>query len=152
MIIRSLTIALCSLMLCPAAHAQEAPPEQDTSLMQASYQGLTVDAGETWIFRVVDGQPAQARKVASGTAPGPGELSISLEIENGPVMVVTNNDGTWYNYRAFVITKPNTKGHRVTVCTLMGGGLSTYEDWRDPVPAIRIADFTVADANTTVCR
>jgi len=129
---RALALALIALLLAAAAPAQQLP-------------GLTILMGETWIFRVEQGQPTGARRAKPDDRPGEGEIGMTLERGGGGVVLaVTNNSGEWYNYRAFISAKPGHKGNRTSVCTLMPGGRLNIERWPEPFPAIRIADFSEA--------
>lgn len=136
---RLMLLALAGLFLAAAA-PQEAQP------------GLIVHMGETWFFHVENGQPAGARLAGKDDKARPGELIVSLEGEGGTTMSVTNGSEIWYDYSAFIVTKPGHKGNRTSVCTLMGGGRSAFENWPEAIPAIRIADFREVPAGQMQCR
>ena len=114
--------------------------------------GLTVKMGESWIFRIENGQPADARPAAKGDKPATGELMVEMKASNGTTLTVTNNGETWYNYRAFITSSPEKKGQPTSVCTLMGGGRFAFEMWPNAIPAIRVSDFEPADEGAMVCR
>jgi hypothetical protein len=115
--------------------------------------GLTIRNGESWIFRVQDGQPVDARKADGKEEPAKGELRVTVSAMGGTMMSVTNNSDIWYNYHAFITTKPGKKGTPTSVCTLMGGGRGAFESWPGgAIPAIRIADFTPADEGSMSCQ
>ena len=116
------------------------------------YQGLTIQSGESWIFRIDNGQPIDARKVDAQAEPSKGELKVTLDPSMGTTMSVTNNSDLWYNYHAFMTAKAGTEGKRTSVCTLMGSGRGAFENWPQHVPAIRIANFTAAGEGEMICQ
>ena len=122
---RALFAGLCALLIA-AAPAQELP-------------GLTVLMGESWIFHIEKGQPAGARRAGSDDKPGEGEIKVTLSRDGGATMIVTNNSGEWYDYRAFISAKPGHKGNRTSVYTLMDGGRMAVETWPEPFPPPRAA-------------
>jgi hypothetical protein len=132
---------LLAVALTSPATAESLPPP-----------GLTIAAGESWIFRVREGQPVDARKVDQAAEPAEGELKVTLSHSMGTTMSVTNNDATWYNYRAFITSNPGRSGTPTSVCTLMGGGRGAFENWPQPLPAIRVTDFTPAAEGEMSCR
>jgi hypothetical protein len=114
--------------------------------------GLVIHSGETWLFRVEQGQPLAARKAAADAKPASGELLVSMKAEMGTMMTVTNNSGKAYDYRAFMMRQPGAREERTSVCTLVGGGPLSIEHWPYSIAAIRIADFTETDSQHLVCR
>ena len=52
---------------------------------------LTVRTGETWIFAVKNGEPAQARKVTPSAKIPKGQIKVSVRAMLGTAMTVTNN-------------------------------------------------------------
>ncbi|NML07739.1 hypothetical protein [Sphingomonas sp. G-3-2-10] len=156
-------IAAIVFLLLPAA-APYSPPSGGAAfseyrcqpcqpdLLQSGPPGLVVRAGESWIFTVKDGLPADARPAARNDKPAKGEIFVTLEFEGGAsVMAVTSNDEVWWNYRAFIVSKPGHKGNRTSVCTLMNGERTAIERWPGPVPAIRLADFSFASDRQLRC-
>lgn len=129
---RALALGLMALLLVAATPMQQLP-------------GLTILMGETWIFRVAQGQPAAARRAKPDDKPAKGEIKVTLDRSDGaPILIVTNNSDEWYNYRAFISLKPGHKGNRTSVCTLRPGERPTVAEWDEPFPALRIADFSEA--------
>ena len=106
--------------------------------------GLTIKSGDTWLFKVENGQPLGAHKVSADTAPAKGEIKVNLSASMGTMMTVTNNTDHFYNYRAFMLGKPDAKGQRTSVCTLLSGGRSGFENWPEAIPYVRISDFVEA--------
>lgn len=102
--------------------------------------GLFVAQGETWFFKIKDGQPADARKGSADKKPGSDEIRVSLD---GDSMLVLNGSTTAFNYQAFIAKKPSDKGSRTSVCTLIPGALM-HEIWPGKLPGIRLANFEEA--------
>ena len=102
--------------------------------------GLFVRQGETWFFKVTNGQPADARKGDAAAKPGAGEIRVTL---NGGMMAVLSGSQVSYNYQAFITGKASDKGKRTSVCTLMPG-ITVFESWPDDLPGIRLANFEEA--------
>jgi hypothetical protein len=132
--IRTLLLAAAGLALVAAS-----PPQKQEN-------GLRVRAGESWIFRIQDGQVVDARKVDGNAEPAKGELKVKVSSMMGTMMTITNNSDTWYNYHAFLGRK------RTSVCTLMGGGRGAFENWPGAISEIRIADFTPAPEGEMSCQ
>ncbi|MCW3847010.1 hypothetical protein OF829_07140 [Sphingomonas sp. LB-2] len=109
--------------------------------------------GETWFFHVENGQPAGARlATGSDDSARPGELIATLDHSGMTMLSVTNGTPNWYDYTAFIVTKPGHKGNRTSVCTLMGGGRVAFESWPESFPAIRLTDFREVPAGQMRCR
>ena len=113
--------------------------------------GLTIKSGETWLFRIENGQPAGAHKVSDKMRPAKGEIKVEVSASMGTMMTVTNNTDHLYNYRAFMLGKPDAKGQRTSVCTLMSGGGSSFENWPETIPFLRVSDFVEAADGAMVC-
>lgn len=134
---RSLMI-LSALLLTPLAAV---PVQADNVAKKNDAQpGLFVGQGETWFFKIVDGQPANPRKGGENEKPGSDEIKVSLD---GGNMIVLNGTATPYNYQAFIAKKPSDKGNRTSVCTLMPG-VTVFENWPGSLPGIRLANFSDA--------
>ena len=61
------------------------------SAAPAQAAGLTVRTGETWLFTVKNGEPAQARKVSPSAKIPKGQIKVSVRAMLGTTMTVTNN-------------------------------------------------------------
>ena len=134
---RWMLVAVLSVLTLPAATAGQA----ETSARQAIAEpGLFVRQGETWFFKVTNGQPADARKGIAAAKPGAGEIRVTL---NGGMMAVLSGSQVSYNYQAFITGKASDKGKRTSVCTLMPG-ITVFESWPDDLPGIRLANFEEA--------
>jgi hypothetical protein len=122
---------IAALLLIAAAPAQAA--------------GLTVRTGETWLFTIKNGEPAEARKVTPSAKIGKRQIKVAVRSILGTAMTVTNNSPIAYTFRAELIS-----GGKATVarsCTLPANARPVFEQWEQKAEAVRISDFKIADAN-----
>jgi hypothetical protein len=140
MTLKSIVAALVFAFVALASPAQAKDPQP----------GLYVRTGEAYIFRIVDGQPAQARRAAQGEQAGDGEVRVEVSPQNGTTMTVTNRTGGTLNYEAYVARDEFQKGTRTSVCTLLNGPFA-MEQWPNSLPGIRVTNFQPA-GNEMVCR
>jgi hypothetical protein len=106
---------------------------------------LTVPMGETWLFTIKDGEPAQARKVTPSAKIGKRQIKVAVRPILGTAMTVTNNSPIAYTFRAELIS-----GGKATVarsCTLPANARPVFEQWEQKADAVRISTFKVADAD-----
>ena len=104
---------------------------------------LTVPAGETWVFAIKHGEPANARKVEAATAARPGEVKVSVKPVFGTMMTISNNSVQGYTFEAQLI---GADGKAVTArsCTLPPGNQPALETWQQKASAVRIGKFRPA--------
>ena len=119
---------IAALVLIAAAPAQAA--------------GLTVRTGETWLFTIKDGEPAQARKVTPSAKIGKRQIKVSVRSILGTAMTVTNNSPIAYTFRAELIS--GGKAQVARSCTLPAKARPVFEQWEQKADAVRISDFKVA--------
>ena len=110
----------------------------------AQAAGLTVRTGETWIFAVKNGEPAQARKVTPSAKIPKGQIKVSVREMLGTAMTVTNNSPIAYTFRAELLT--NGKAVAARPCTLPPNARPIFEQWEQKADAVRISNFTLAGA------
>ena len=106
---------------------------------------LTVRTGETWLFTVKHGEPAQARKVTPSAKIPKGQIKVAVRPMLGTAMTVTNNSPIAYTFRAELIS-----GGKATVarsCTLPPNARPTFEQWQQKADAVRIGGFKIANAD-----
>ena len=106
---------------------------------------LTVRTGETWLFTVKNGEPAQARKVTPSVKIPKGQIKVAVRPMLGTAMTVTNNSPIAYTFRAELIA-----GGKATVarsCTLPPNARPTFEQWEQKAEAVRIGGFKIANAD-----
>jgi hypothetical protein len=108
---------------------------------------LTVRMGETWVFTVATGQPANARKVDGKASPAPGEIKVTVQPVMGTTMSLINNSKFDYAYRAMFIQPNGTIGLSKT-CAVPANGRLAMEHWPQPVAAVRLSDFKPAPAGS----
>ena len=112
-----------------------------------SAKSITVRTGETWVFSIAHGQPANARKVDPATAPLPGEMKVTVQPLMGTTMTMTNNSKFDYAYRAALIL-PNGKAGPAKSCAVPANGRLAIEHWPQRVAAVRLSDFKPAPAGS----
>ena len=112
-----------------------------------SAKPLTVRMGETWVFTVAHGQPANARKVAAPTKPAAGEIKVTVQSLMGTTVTVTNNSRFDYAYRA-VLVLPGGKAGPAKSCAVPANGRLAMEHWPRRVAAVRLSDFMPAPAGS----
>jgi hypothetical protein len=108
-----------------------------TSVAQAA--PLTVQPGESWIFVVKNGEPANAHKVAASAKPGKNQLMVTMRTILGTNMIVTNNSPVAYTFRAELFRGGKPAG--VRPCTLPANNQPIFEQWQEKADAIRISRF-----------
>ena len=103
---------------------------------------LTVKTGESWTFSVRNGDPINARKVAGAAKPAKGQIMVSVRRLMGTSMIVTNNSGSAYVFRAEIL-----KGGKALTgksCTLPAKPDPIFEQWKEEADAVRISQFKPA--------
>jgi hypothetical protein len=108
---------------------------------------LTVGMGETWVFTVAHGKPANARKVAPATRPASGEIKVAVQALMGTTMTVTNNSRFDYAYRAVLIL-PGGKAGPAKSCAVPANARPALESWPARAIAVRLSDFKPAPAGS----
>ena len=107
-----------------------------------SAQGLTVKTGETWVFRLADGQPSKARKTAASTKPARGEVLVTVRSMMGTTLAITSNNPVAYTYKAELIGA--AKAVPTRSCTLPANNRLSFENWPQKATAVRLSDFKPA--------
>ncbi len=110
----------------------------------AQAAGLTVRTGETWLFTVKNGEPAQARKVTPSAKIPKGQIKVSVRAMLGTAMTVTNNGPIAYTFRAELLK--DGKATAARPCTLPANARPIFEQWQQKADAVRISNFTLAGA------
>ena len=121
-------ILLGALILSIASAAQSAP--------------LTIQAGKSWVFKVRNGQPADAHEVKPAAKPAKGELMMTVRSLFGTVLVTTNNSKVAYSFNAELF--PATNLTAVRTCAVPSGGKPVVEHWQQKADAVRISNFRAA--------
>jgi hypothetical protein len=131
-------IAIGGAVLANSALAQDRP-------------GLFLQAGESVIFALENGQPTKPR-AAGGAEPAEGEIKAEMTVTNGQTLLVVKNGGPQaLNYRASITPKATSRGDRTSVCTLLPG-VPMFESWPGRLPGLRISDFEPAENGQMICR
>ena len=111
----------------------------------AQAAGLTVRTGETWIFTVKNGEPAQARRVAPSARIPKGQIKVTVRLMLGTAMTVTNNSPIAYTFRAELLQ--GGKAVAARPCTLPADGKPIFEQWKEKADAVRLSKFERSDAD-----
>lgn len=120
----------------------------------AQQAGVFVKMGESVAFHLDHGQPVDVHPVTGPDKPAAGEIRVDVRYANGSsTMVITNNSGSFLNYRAFITRDADSAGKATSVCTLMDGGRMAIETWPGPpLPGIRVTDFAPTAQGSMVCQ
>ena len=110
---------------------------------------LTVQPGESWLFRVAQGRPIEARRVAATATPAPGQIKLTAKRMMGTMVTLTNNSRIAYTYRATLI---GSDGKTVVAksCVLPAGKRLAMESWPQVAVAVRVSGFEPTTA--ALCR
>lgn len=108
----------------------------------AAAQPLTIRMGESWIFRIAEGQPAGAHKAEATAKPGKGEILATARAFLGTALTVTNNSGVAYTYNAQLLSGGKATTGRS--CALPAKPEPTLEHWDQKADAVRIGNFRAA--------
>jgi hypothetical protein len=127
-----MTVRMTALALLLAANPASAAP-------------LTVNTGETWVFRIAGGQPVNAHKVAASTKPARGEVVVTVRSMMGTTMTITSNNRQAYTYKAELIGADKVVPTRS--CTLPANSRLSFENWPHKATAVRLSDFKPAKAD-----
>ena len=103
---------------------------------------LTVRVGESYVFVVKNGEPAQARKVALNAKPAKGQIMVTVKPMMGTSMFMTNNSPVAYTFRAEILQ--GGKAVNARPCTLPANGRPIFEQWQQKADAVRIGSFKAA--------
>ena len=113
----------------------------------AQATGLTARMGETWIFVVKNGEPANARRVAPSARIPKGQIKVSVRAMLGTAMTVTNNSPIAYTFNAELIS--GGKATAARSCTLPPNARPSFEQWPQKADAVHIGGFKIAAVDGT---
>lgn len=104
---------------------------------------LVIAMNESWVFRLADGEPVKARKVALDTEPGKGEIKVTVKSFLGTMLTAVNGTGRGWTFRAELLN--GGKASPARTCTLPASRLPTMEQWQGKkAEAVRISRFRPA--------
>ncbi|MCY7398113.1 MAG: hypothetical protein LH466_04650 [Sphingomonas bacterium] len=112
-------------------------------LTAALAASLTIQPGETWLFRVAHGRPVEAQRVAATAAPAPGQIKLAAKRMMGTMLTLTNNSRVAYTYRATLVGSDG-KAIVAKSCVLPAGNRLAMESWPQVAVAVRVSDFKPA--------
>ena len=108
----------------------------------AATEGLTIKAGESWMFAISGGQPMRARKVNSAAKVPRGQVVVTVRSMMGTSMSIRSNNQQTFTYKAELIG--TVKPVPVRSCTLPANGKVSFEHWPQKAKAVRLSDFKIA--------
>ncbi len=111
-----------------------------------SAKPLTVQMGETWVFSVRNGEPANARKIAASASPARNQFKVTLQPLMGTTMTVINNSRHDYAYRATLLV--DGKPVEAKSCAVPANGRLAIEHWAKRVSAVTLSHFRAAPAGS----
>jgi len=101
---------------------------------------LSVPVGESWVFKLKDGDPVHAHRISPAGRPKEGEIKVVTSKMLGTMITVTNNSPTSYTFKAELVGAAPGKGDART-CTLPGGAKPALESWPVEAKAVRLSAF-----------
>jgi hypothetical protein len=131
----------------------EPPMLLDEKGQPARFTFIAMEPGQTLLFRIDNGKVSDVRMVDADSAPKDGEIRATMESKGGNTMLTVLNKGPQaYNYSAAMLRSIDANdGKSTSVCTLLPG-ISAFEMWPYPIPAIAIGEFTPAPDGEMVCK
>ena len=114
-------------------------------LTAALAASLTVQPGESWLFRVQQGRPVKAQRVAATAPPASGEIKLTAKRMMGTMITLTNNSRVAYTSRATLIA---ADGKEIVAksCVLPAGNRLAMESWPQVAAKVRVSDFAPTTA------
>ena len=109
-------------------------------LTAAIAASLTVQPGTSWLFRIEQGRPVNAQRVAASAVPAPGEIRITTKRMMGTMITILNNSRQAYTYRATLIAADG-KTIVAKSCVLPANNRLAMESWPLVAVAVRVGDF-----------
>jgi hypothetical protein len=104
-----------------------------------------VRLGETWLFTIKNGEPAQARKVPPSATVPKGQIKVAVRAMLGTAMTITNNSPIAYTFRAELVS--GDKATTARSCTLPANARPAFEQWEQKADAVRVSGFKVASSD-----
>ena len=103
---------------------------------------LTVKTGESWSFSIRNGDPVNARKVPPSARPAKGQIMVTVRRLMGTNMIVTNNSGAAWTFRAELLSGKKTLAAKS--CSLPARPEPVLERWPQQADGVRISQFRPA--------
>ena len=126
----------------------------DAKGQPARLVSIGLEPGQTVLFRIdADGRATDIRLVNKDTRPADGEIRAHFgSMAGNTSLEVLNKGAQAYNYKAFILDKPDAKdGKPTSVCTLMPG-ITSFELWPYPIAAMEIGSFIPAPDGAMTCK
>lgn len=109
-------------------------------LVAALAASLSAQPGESWLFRIANGEPVAARRVTATTPPAPGEVRLTVKRMMGTIVTMLNNSPVAYNYRAILLAEDG-KAIVARSCVLPARNRLAMESWPQVAATVRVGDF-----------
>ena len=109
-------------------------------LAAALAASLSAQPGESWLFRIADGQPTAARRVPQNATPARGEIRLTVKRMLGTTVTMLNNSQQAYTYRATLV---GADGKTIVAksCVLPAHNRLAMESWPQVAVAVRVDSF-----------
>src|SRR5215213_4801516 len=107
----------------------------------AQSPGITIKAGETWMFALYRGQPVRARKASPSTKPAPGQVVVTVRSLMGTSLSIASKNPQPFTYKAELVG--TDKAVPVRSCTLPANGRLSFEHWPEKASAVRLSNFNI---------
>ena len=109
----------------------------------ADAKPLTIKLGESWAFRIHQGEPVKARRVAAAAKPARGEIKVTVKAFLGTMLTAVNGTGQGWTFKAELLS--GGKASPARTCTLPASTIPTMEQWQGKkADAVRISKFVPA--------
>jgi hypothetical protein len=102
---------------------------------------LNVRPGESWMFRISNGEPVQSRRVTADRKPAVGEVKVTMLTALGTSLTLSSNNRVGYTFRAELLGVPANTKQAVRTCTLPAGAKPVLEYWPVKAAMVRISRF-----------
>lgn len=113
----------------------------------ADAKPLTIRMGESWAFRLANGDPVKARRIESSAAPAKGEIKVTVRAFLGTMLTAVNATGQGYRFSAELLSKGKASSART--CTLPADTTPIMEQWQGKTAeSVRISRFVPANGGT----
>jgi hypothetical protein len=109
-------------------------------LAAALAASLSAQPGESWLFRIANGQPTAAHRVAPNATPAGGEIRLTVKRMLGTTVTMLNNSPQAYTYRATLV---GADGKTIVAksCVLPAHNRLAMESWPQVAVAVRVDSF-----------
>ena len=120
-------------------------PSLLTAALAAS---LTVQPGESWLFRIANGQPVAAQRVRPNAAPAPGEIKLDREAHAGDDADADQQQPRRLHLSRDARSAATARRSSPRAASSRRNNRLAMESWPQVAVAVRVSDFKpTRDAN-----